>query len=285
MSLPFVVERSYPTVITIRQSAADQTFEQWYLLRSDAHHDSFHCDQALEKKHLEEAKAKNAGILDFGDVFDCMGGRYDKRADPKTIRPELRQGDYFDALVGYLAKDYEPYAENWVLLSPGNHETSVKKHAETDLVTRLADRLRQKGSPVLVGSYAGWVRFMFTTYTNTRQTIRLRYTHGYGGGGPVTRDMIQAANRQLVYTDADIMVSGHTHDCYSVPIRREALLESGRPVMKDIEVLKTGSYKNDYEGGEGWSVERGHAPKTLGAQWLRFYCENKRIVFETRRAR
>lgn len=285
MALPFTVERTHPTVVTVRMSISSLPYEQWFLLRSDAHHDSFCCDQVLEKKHLDEAVSKGAGILDFGDLYDCMGGRYDKRADPKSIRPELREGDYFDALVRYAATAYEPYAANWILLARGNHESSVRKHAETDLGERLAERLRQKGSQVLVGTYQGWVRFMWTFHKTKRQSYRLRYTHGYGGGGQVTRDMIQAANRQLVYTDADIMVSGHSHDVWSVPVRRESLTECGRPMYRDIEVLKTGSYKWEYEQGDGFSAERGHAPKTLGAQWLRFYAEDNRILFETRRAK
>lgn len=66
------------TVITIDGIKAG--WEQWVLLRSDVHHDNPKCDQKLEKKHLDQAKEYNAIIIDNGDLFCAMQGKYDKRA-------------------------------------------------------------------------------------------------------------------------------------------------------------------------------------------------------------
>jgi hypothetical protein len=195
--------------------------------------------------------------------------------------------NYLDALVNYCADDYAPYAENWLLMSPGNHETAVFDRHQTNLTERLAERLRAKGSPVQVGTYQGWVRFLLKRSGN-RSSVRLRYTHGYAGGGQVTKDLIQA-NRQMVYTDADILVSGHTHDQWHVPIRREVLLDSGRPILKDVDCIKIGGYKDEYSCGNGWAVQKGHAPKPLGAYWLRFYATcvkgNAEVQYEVLRAK
>lgn len=287
MALGFVVEQSFPSVLTVRLEWR-KGWEAWFLLRSDAHHDNRYCDQALEKKHLEEAKARGAGILDFGDLFCAMQGKWDRRSDVSQLRPELQVSNYIDALVAYCARDYEPYAENWVLMSSGNHETAVFDRHQTNLTERLAERLRAKGSPVCVGSYQGWARFMLSGYNGQRSSIKLRYTHGYAGGGQVTKDIIQA-NRQMVYTDADILVSGHTHDAWHVPIRRETLMDSGRPVLKDVDCIKCGGYKDEYSPGNGWAVQKGHAPKPLGAYWLRFYAEGGKdrtgVQYEIRRAK
>lgn len=283
----FTVERTHPSVVTVRLTWKPG-WEQWFLLRSDAHHDNRHCDQELERRHLGEAKDRGAGILDFGDLYCAMQGKWDKRSDVTQARPELQVGHYLDALVGYCAADYEPYAENWVLMSPGNHETAIFDRHQTNLTERLAERLRAKGSPVQVGTYQGWVRFMLTSASGERSSVKLRYTHGYAGGGQVTKDLIQA-NRQAVYTDADILVSGHTHDAWHVPIRREVLMDSGRPILKDIDCIKCGGYKDEYSPGNGWAVQKGHAPKPLGAYWLRFYveCRSRRNVatYEVLRAK
>ena len=237
--------------------------------------------------HLEEAKERNAGVIDIGDLACAMQGRFDPRADKSQLRPELQSGDYFDALTRYNAAFYEPYAEHFVMLSRGNHEELVLQKNQTDLSERLAERLRAKGSQVVTGTYQGWVRFMFTVHANGRHTVRMRYTHGYGGGGPVTRDVIQSA-RQMVYIgNADILLSGHTHDAWSLPIRREILLDSGRPVLRDVEVVKTGGYKCEYAPGSGWAVGKGHPPKPLGAYWLRFYLppNAKTVSYEVQRAK
>lgn len=272
--LPFTTERTGPTVLTVRLDAGAPDWEQWFLLRSDAHHDNSHARHDLERRHLEMAVERGAGILDFGDLFCAMQGKWDKRSDRRQLRPELAFGDYLDELVTYNARFYEPFASHFVMLAPGNHESGVRKRHETDLTERLAERLRSAGSPVERMPYAGWVRFMVTRQTQ-RESIRLRYTHGYGGGGPVTRDVIQTA-RQAVYLDADIVVSGHTHDQFIVPIMRERLNSAGTPEVDEMTFVKCGGYKDEYSGGDGWAVEKGLPPKPPGAAWLRFYREARR---------
>lgn len=49
--------------------------EQWFLLRSDAHHDSPIARNGLEKRHLEQAAERGAGVLDFGDFRRRPAGR------------------------------------------------------------------------------------------------------------------------------------------------------------------------------------------------------------------
>ena len=91
-------------------------------------------------------------------------------------------------------------------MGKGNHETSILEKHETDLTQRLAAVLndREKADIHVLG-YTGWIWFQFTYYDTCRDRSVLWYTHGYGGGGPVTEDMIQS-NRQRVYIEnADIM--------------------------------------------------------------------------------
>jgi len=260
-----------PTVVTLRHTITAPDWEQWYLLRSDAHHDNTHCRQELEQKHLEQAKARGAGVLDFGDLFCAMQGKWDKRADATQLREELRVANYLDALVNYNGAFYAPYAENFVLLSKGNHEGSIMERHQTDLTQRLAERLQAAGSGVQVGRYQGWARFMFTFHRTKQQTVRLRYTHGYGGGGPVTRDLIQAQRQLAILGNVDILVSGHTHDAWHVAAVQEFLDLNGRPHLATVDCVKCGGYKDEYSGGTGWAVTKGLPPKPLGAYWCRFY--------------
>jgi hypothetical protein len=87
-------------------------------------------------------------------------------------------------------------------------------------------------------TYQGWVKFQFNFFSTHRQSFNLRYTHGYAGGGPVTKDAIQA-NRQMVFLDGvDFLVSGHTHDAWHLTYRREILHPNGRTYLRDVECLK-----------------------------------------------
>jgi len=261
-------------------------WEQWFLLRGDAHHDNPKCDWTLEKKHLEQAKERGAGIVDIGDLYCAMQGRWDKRANKSDLRAEHQCGDYLDALVRTAADFYEPYAANWVVQGFGNHETAIYKAHETCLINRLAAALNDRaGVPFLTGGYSGWVRFMFTI-NGTQCTSRdLWYTHGYGGGGPVTEDMIQS-NRQRTYIKADIMLSGHVHRSWQQDYTWVALNESGNQKRNDGLYIKTGTYKDDFcDGSSGWHNEKGMGPRPLGAWWLRFYRESRDIYFTATRAK
>jgi len=250
-------------------------WEQWILLRADAHHDNLFCNHDLERRHLDEAKERNALICDFGDLFCAMQGRWDKRKDDSQLRPELIGNDYVDRLVSYNYKFYEPYADNFLMLSPGNHETANLKYHQTNLTERLAERLRinrTSGQPLCVGGFSGWIRFLFNYGGGNNCQRTLKWHHGYGGDAPVTKGVIQT-NRMAVYLpDADFVVTGHTHNEWIFPITRERINIAGT-LGKDRQIhIKVPGYKDEYaEGIGGWHIERGGPPKPLGAAWLRFF--------------
>jgi len=262
-------------------------WEQWFLLRSDVHHDNPHCDQKLERKHLDQAKERGAGIIDAGDLMCCMQGKWDKRADKSAMRPEHQHGDYLDKLVSTAADFYEPYAANFLMIGRGNHETAIRKNHETDLTERLVERLNDRcKTKIQAGGYGGWIRFLFTIHQTTRFSKLLHYYHGTGGGGPVTRGVIQT-NRMAVFTpDADFILTGHTHDEWYVPIQRHRLNDAGVPYQDEQLHIRTPGYKDAWrDGSHGWEVERCLGPKPIGAAWLRFWMVNKTIYSEVTRAK
>lgn len=247
--------------------------EQWFLLQSDVHWDSPHCDRDLLRKHLDLADKRNAPILDIGDFYDAMQGKWDKRSSKADLRPELCGDDYLDALVGKAAQWLEPYSHLLTLRGDGNHETSVLKRHETHLVDRLCDRLKNAGAKnVRHGGFSGFVRFHMVLAHNRRYSFTYWYHHGYGGGGPVTRGVIQT-NRQAVYlADADIVHNGHTHDTWQVPIARIRLSKASIVEHCRQVHVRTAGYKQEYGAGVGgWHIERGGPPKPLGAAWLRIF--------------
>jgi hypothetical protein len=268
----WTIEQTGPAVATLRvQAKRSKDWEQWLLLTADRHFDSRKSRVDLQKKHLAQAAERGAAVLDFGDLFDAMQGRDDRRGSKAAISPELAEKDYFGALVREGVSLLEPYLPHLALFGPGNHETAVLKRNEIDLTRALVDRLSDKGSPILLGGYRGWVRLMFKSAPFC-QSVNLYYHHGSGGGGPVTRGVIQTNRRAVYLPDAHLVVGGHIHESWVVEIPRARLSEHGEEKADTQVHLCLPTYKEEFIGGTGgWHHETGKPPKPLGAWWVRFY--------------
>lgn len=254
-------------------------WEQWLLFTSDNHFDSIYCNRDVMRAHFDEAKQRDARIYILGDWYDAMQGRYDPRRSMPELREEYqRREDYYDVLVKNSADWLEPYAGNLDVMSDGNHELSVLKNASTNIMDRLVYELnRRAGTNIHHGGYGGWVRLMFNlsngANTGPRTSVKIKYFHGAGGEAPVTRGAIQT-NRQAVYLpDADIVVNGHSHHNYYIPITRERLSNKGAQYMDNQHHIRVPGYKQSYgDGTTGWDVTRGGVPKPIGSVWVRLYC-------------
>ncbi len=277
----FTVTRPSLECVAVHMKVTHRS-EQWFLLSSDRHHDNKKCLQALEKEHLDEALKRKAGILDFGDLFCAMQGKWDPRSSKRDLRPEHCGDNYLDALTKTAFQFYKPYARNFVMLSPGNHETKIADKTGTFLSERLVTMLNTvDGANVQLGGYSGWCRFYFQRHTE-RCSRTLWYIHGYGGGGPVTKDMIQRNRQQAIIEGADIMCSGHTHDAWNDHGIKQILNGSCFAERLPVNYVKVGTYKDAYgTGAGGWDTETGKPPKPLGAWWLRFYYKGGKLKQET----
>lgn len=72
-------EQTSKNVLTVRMDVRGAGWEQYFLLSSDHHFDSTHCDRSLLKEFFDKAKERKAKHLIFGDMFDLMQGRDDSR--------------------------------------------------------------------------------------------------------------------------------------------------------------------------------------------------------------
>lgn len=239
----------------------------WVFLSSDWHWDSVKCDRDRLASDLEKAKRLNAAVLSIGDQFDAMGGKYDPRSNGKwDVRPEFQRGNYYDDIVTQCADWLKPWREQMALFTPGNHETAVRKRMETCLTTRLVERLRLQGSKVRQGGYAGWVMFRGRASERNTALYRLWYHHGYGGGGPVTRGVIDFS-RYLVDVDADCVVAGHVHQRTLIEATRQRLSPHGLPRVSPMHLVRSASYKSECLT-DGWAVEKGMSSRPLGGWWM-----------------
>lgn len=248
-------------------------WEQWVLLTGDRHWDNPKSDWKLQKKHLDQARERNAPVIDVGDFFCLMQGKYDKRGTKKDIRPEHLTNDYFDSVPNTAVEFFKNYADLFAVIGTGNHEASIKRHHETDVLGRFIYRLNaEAGSNVQLGGYGGYVRIRFQEPDGrSKKSKLLKYYHGSGGGGAVTKGLIQTNRRAVFMPDADIIVTGHIHEKWAVTLTRERVSPQGKVYIEDQHHICVGPYKEEYNSGKsGWHVERGAPPKPLGGYWLRF---------------
>ena len=270
MAKPRRKNRSDPwNVESLNGGVTRITFEKrlWVLLSSDWHWDSMKCDRDRLAADLAKAKELNAAVLSIGDLFDVMGGKWDPRSNGKWgVRPEFQRANYFDDIVTQCAEWLEPYREQMALITPGNHETAVRKRMETCLTTRLVENLRLRGSKCKQSGYAGWVMFRGFKNAKTVALYRLYYHHGYGGGGPVTRGVIDFS-RYLVDTDADCVHAGHVHQRTLIESSRQRLSPTGIARIAPIHLVRSAAYKQECLT-DGWAVEKGMGARPLGGWWM-----------------
>jgi len=247
------------------------------LLLSDIHWDNPKCDRDLLKKHLDQALAENIDILINGDLFCCMMGKYDPRSNKSDIRPEHNKNNYLDAVVTTAVEWFKPYAHLIKVVGIGNHEDSILQKHETNISERFVYGLNLlTGSDVKLGGYGGWIVYRFQR-GKVFHAFRIKYMHGFGGGGISTKGVPQFNRMASMVEGANLIWMGHVHEDYEVTTSIETLNHFQKVELRDVLMVRTSTYKEEYnEGKGGWHVQKGLQPKVLGGRWLELHPE--RIV-------
>ena len=242
---------------------------------SDLHWDNPKCDRDMLKRHLDYCLKESIPVMVVGDLFCLMQGKGDRRGNKSDIRPEHNNAKYLDSVVETAVEWFSPYASILTVLGYGNHETAIIKYQETDLLQRFVDLMNYKNkSNIFTGGYGGWMVIKKNIRTNTSMSKNLKYFHGSGGGGIVTKGAINLTRALETYENMDVFVMGHIHENSSRNDVRDALqYNTGKHtyelIQKQIHLAITGTYKEEYlDGFGGWHVERGAPIKPLGGRIL-----------------
>lgn len=240
-----------------------------FLLLSDLHIDNPKCDRDLLFKLLNQAKAENAYILIFGDLFCLMQGKGDPRRNKGDIRPEHNKANYIDAVVQDTAKLLKPYANNILLLADGNHETSIIKHIEVDPIEYLVSYLHKVNPEIVHMGYQGFYIINSSIWDGQNLDNYIFFHHG-AFSGPVTKGTM-SVSRYSSITKADVVVSGHTHDTWYVEHPFYEVNQKNKKVMVKTQYhIKTGTFKQEYLQSNGFQIEKQVLPKPLGGWWMEF---------------
>ena len=251
---------------------------------SDIHWDNPKCDWNLLKHDLDYCLKNEIPIMFNGDTFCLMQGAYDPRKMKGDIRPEHNNARYFDSIIETAVDFFLPYANLLTVVGYGNHETSIIKRQETDVIQRFVTLLNYKaGSNVMTGGYGGWliVNQLLKAKSNITQATKIKYFHGSSGGGIITRGAINLTRAMDLYEGYDVFTMGHIHENSARNDVRDNI--NFHPTKgyyfnhKQIHSMITGTYKEEYINGlYGWHVERGAPMKPVGGRLLTIECGRDR---------
>lgn len=250
------------------------------LLMSDLHWDNPKCDRDRLRRDLDYAVINDLDIFLNGDTFCAMQGRYDGRRMKSDIREEHNTATYLDSLVDTAVEWFAPYKEHIQLVGYGNHETSILKNCETDILARFVEGLNALGADITLGGYGGWVVWSFTAASGSGNgmSYKMKYFHGSGGGGPVTKGAIQFQRMSASIANADLIWQGHVHESMTNIHVMESLNSKNTQELKEVLHVRTPTYKEEYaDGTKGWHVMRGAPPKPLGCYVLDLELRTKKV--------
>lgn len=248
-----------------------------YLLLSDLHFDNPLCDRNTLFRLMDEAVDRDAKIIINGDLFCMMQARNDKRHVKSAVRKEHMVANYFDAVIQDTAELFEPYKDHIILMGDGNHETAITKRKEINPLGLLKHRMNADyGAKIIHQGYHGYVIFTFD-YKATGGKIRrkIMYRHHGKYTGQVTMGVL-GVKRHQVAVEADIYWTGHTHNLWHVTTQVAYLNAAKEVRVKDLDHVKTGSFKQEFDQPGGFGVEKLAEPKAIGGYWMTFAIPRRR---------
>lgn len=246
------------------------------LFCSDIHLDSIGCKRDILKKHFDEIKHANGLIFIFGDLLDVMGSYGDRRLQREDIDPQFIQHGrtYLDLVCEYTIEFLKPYAQNIALISYGNHEKTINKFHNHDILRSIVWALNlEEGVNIQLGAYSGWVFLRMKPHNSGASKVcNIHYHHGFGGNAKRSKGMLDVQIEAMKYPDAHILVRGHTHQkWYDPSTARMRVTQKGRIYKDKIKYIQSGSYVDGIgEGKSGWPVEKNFNPTDIGGWFVDF---------------
>jgi len=244
------------------------------LFCSDIHLDSIGCKRDILKRHFDEIVKADGLIFIFGDLLDVMGSYGDRRLQREDIDPLfIKHGrTYLDLVAEYTIEFLKPYAKNIGLISYGNHEKTINKFHNHDILRSIVWALNlDEDVNIQLGGYSGWV-FLRMKNINVSQVCNIHYHHGFGGNAKRSKGMLDVQIEAMKYPDAHILVRGHTHQkWYDPSTARMRVTRNGRIYKDKIKYIQSGSYVDGIGAGKsGWPVEKNFNPTDIGGWFVDF---------------
>jgi predicted phosphodiesterase len=243
----------------------------YFLLVSDLHIDSPGFDKKLALEYFDEAVEKQARIFINGDTVSVIL-KNDKKRYMKSV-DKYRNDNALNEITEEAIEFLKPYVNYIDVIGVGNHEVSIMKYHDYDIIRQVVmslNKMRDKNlEPIRQGGYQGFIRLNFwhdgKSEKSAKRYYDIFYNHGQGGQAEITKGMIDIARRE--YIDADLIWLGHKHkfiqdnDMPLIWLDRE-----GRIRTKHRRGLITGSFKSDLRA---YDIEEEGYKSSFGLEKMR----------------
>jgi len=221
--------------------------EQWLFFSSDWHIDSRDFAKARFVEQHEEALARDAHGVFYGDLWELIDvndrKRYNKADDQYASEDEMNEA------LERAWELFKPYVNVYDIMGLGNHEVSALRFKRIDVMRRLIARANQyrdrekRPSPIIHGGYVGMTRFHYMNNHENYWNVDVFWDHGQGGQSEVSRGEIDLS-RFAMWVNADIICLGHKHQHKFSQLPPVASLNrAGKLVWRKRRGLITSPYK------------------------------------------
>lgn len=280
-------QKGYINRLEFEYGKSYKNFEQWFLITSDRHFDAIGRTNKLEIDDLKLARDRNAYIIDCGDLFDVMQVTNDKRGSKSQLKGKYAADDYLDRVINDAIDYYSPYADLWAVQFTGNHEYSIERYHNTNLINRFCAGMKQLGSPVLPNEYRGYIRVLIYRDLKRKNTAHQKIVYVSHGKLKSIAERSKGALgvdlKSSYIHDADILISGHNHNSWLIDKEVRRLQNNDVEVSAVQTHLNIPSYKQADLSGNGYEVMNEMMPKPSGSYWLKFYIKNNKLCYEISR--
>ena len=242
---------------------------------------------SMEKTNNRLDKINRHLHRDITDSILSTDKRYSKSED---IFP---QQDMLNRIVEQTTELLMPYVNYIDIIGIGNHELTVLRKYNYDIIRDVLYRLNQNRKkeliPIYHGGYARWVRFIFnhnSESVNTPRTSKfdIYMHHGIGGSAPVTKGMIDLSRLSGVVVD--LIVISHKHRQVFNQDKIMSISDKGDHVdVRNRMKIITGCFKqniNLYDiNSEGMQVDYGeqkfYNAEETGGQFLNIKIKDRQL--------
>jgi hypothetical protein len=236
--------------------------EFYFGLFSDLHLEATDHDSNQFKHDMEEAVSLNSRIFINGDIVDAIVLNDTKRYSAgKAPYPdsEAQINKTIDNVVDKLI----PYVNNIDLISPGNHEESLLKYNNFDILSMIIYLLNKERDsslpPIIYGDYRGIIRLKFKiAKSNSRRVYDIYRHHGIGGAAPISKGMIDLS-RLKISALADLYWIGHKHKAITDYVDPLIYANSvGQLKTRERRAIITPGYKKAFSENNKGRVKKNH---------------------------
>ncbi len=254
-----------------------QTHRFYFL--ADFHYPSVAHDAELAKATIDHiAKDKTAHVFLLGDLAECITID-DKRFDPASLIPaaRLRLDDIHNFSLDYLVKLLKPIRRKIICAVTGNHEETLRKQHQYDLIERLRHELnKDTKTNIRHGGDIAAVRLLLRWYSNGKQRAPqssqecvFLMSHGFGAGRTKGSKINRLMEMSYIMPECQGYFMAHHHDRLTDSFVTLGLVRKARELRlkEDKRLLGiTGAFYRTYQENSpgNYASKRLYRPSDLG---------------------